>query len=506
MSARALTRLLLSALLLHTACSAERHPEVLVVVNGESPRSLAIGKYYMNRRGIPVSNLVRLSIALADPQLGDARHESISREGFDERVRGPIAEFLRRRDLVDTIEIIVTTKGVPLRIEGPEVPAKTLLRDSTRASVDAELSILFSGLIGSPGVADSVNPYYDSDLSLRDFRRAHPGAPLRYLVARLTGYQDRIDQETQLPLDVRRLIDAALEPVQPESVWLIDLDPTLEPAMDAGNRVLLEPAAAGLAALSLALEQNDAPLFASDVNDIQGYASWGSNDGHDAGSGTYGEIAGRRYPGRFASRALAIDFVSTNARSFTHPPRYGQSLVADLIAGGVAGTSGHVFEPTLPAVARPHIVLRRYAEGVPAAEAFYRGIPYLGWVNVYIGDPLMRLDPAPAREDAADRDGDGIPDARDNCSALANPGQRDSDADGYGNLCDADVNGDGRVTTSWGESFPRGARGDIEWIALTASNGPYDPNYDLDGDGSVDARDVSIAQLSLFRAPGPSRR
>ena len=116
----------------------------------------------------------------------------------------------------------------------------------------------------------------------------------------------------------------------------------------------------------------------------------------------------------------------------------------------------------------------------------------------------MRLEEPPAREDPEDLDGDGIPDSEDNCTVVPNLAQRDTDGDGFGNICDPDVDGDGRVSTSWGAIYPLGARGDVEWIALTAKNGPYDPDHDLDGDAVVDARDISIAQLHLFLAPGPA--
>ena len=44
-----------------------------------------------------------------------------------------------------------------------------------------------------------------------------------------------------------------------------------------------------------------------------------------------------------------------------------------------------------------------------------------------------------------DADGDGLPDLQDNCPALANASQCDSDSDGHGNHCDVDLNNDGIV-------------------------------------------------------------
>ena len=47
-----------------------------------------------------------------------------------------------------------------------------------------------------------------------------------------------------------------------------------------------------------------------------------------------------------------------------------------------------------------------------------------------------------------DTDGDGFADPADNCSLVSNPSQLDADADGYGNLCDADLNNSGLTTTA----------------------------------------------------------
>lgn len=503
-SAPAIACLALVAIL--CACGKETHPEVLLVVNGESPISVAIGQYYAERRGIPDANRVVLSVPVADPMLASRAHEVITREVYEERVRRPLEAFLIDSGLREQVTTLVVTKGVPLRIQGEDVPRATWLRDTTRASVDAELSLLFSTLSGSAGVAGSVNPWFSGTQSFSEFRADHPEAPLRYLVARLTGYQVDVDPETGIPGDIRALIDGASAETPPSNgapLWLFDLDPRRSPAQDAGNQLLFSAAAAGLRALGLAVEEETTGAFAANRSAVQGYASWGSNDSADLGPPYYGSIGEQVVPGEFAPRAVALDLVSTNGRSFMAPPSYGQSLVADLVRIGAAGVAGHVDEPALAGVARPEIFFRRFAQGAPAIEAFYQSLPYLGWMNFYVGDPLMTV-PEPAGGDPDDLDHDGIPNEDDNCTLLPNPEQRDSDADGFGNLCDPDVTGDGVVTTSFGSLYPLSERGDIEQIALSVRGGRYVEDHDLDGDGRVDQRDVSIAMLRLFLAPGPS--
>jgi uncharacterized protein (TIGR03790 family) len=489
----------LPALAAAAAADAGSHPQILIVVNEASPISRAVGEYYRAARHVPASNVARLRVPLRDPLLADPKDDVILRRDFVKYIRDPLMAFLTTSGLADRIEIIVTTKGVPLAVTGggPGGMTPTALRDNPRASVDAELALLFSGLDGRGGVDEMANPYYDADRPFIEFRAAHPQAPLRYLVARLDGYPTDVDPGTGVPADVKSLIDAARGPAG-GGAYVIDEDPR-QRERSGGNVALLGPAAAALKSLGLFVRHDQTPRFQADVPSIAGYASWGSNDGGGAGPPYYGRIGRHLYPGRFAPRAVACDVVSTNARSFTHPPRYGQSLIADLIRLGLAGAAGHVYEPTLSAVARPHIFLRRYAQGVPAVEAYFRSVPYLGWTNLYVGDPLMRV-ASPAGPDPEDLDGDGVPSIRDNCRDLPNPDQRDTDGDGFGNLCDPDVDNDGVVTTSWGQP----PLGDLERIGLAVAQRAYLPDYDLDGDRRVDAADLSIAQMRLFFPPGPS--
>jgi uncharacterized protein (TIGR03790 family) len=166
------------------------HPEVLVVVNDASPTSVAIGEAYRRSRGVPAGNVVHLTVPLRDPTLATADHETIGRAQYEERVRDPIASRLRDRGLAERIEILVTTKGVPLRIAGR--PGANPF-DEDAAAVDAELAVLLTPFEGSAGMTSARNPYFGSPLRFSEWRRRHPDEPLRYLVARLTGYADAND-------------------------------------------------------------------------------------------------------------------------------------------------------------------------------------------------------------------------------------------------------------------------------------------------------------------------
>jgi len=487
------------------AVPADAHPEVLIVVNANWPPSVAIGEYYRKARAVPESNVLALSYGPRRANFASSEFETIDRATFEASIRDPVAAFLESRGLKDKIRIIVLAKGLPLHVSGAVTPPlATYLRDSTDASVDAELAILFSGKDGSAGVAGMINPYFDSDQAFAAFRVAQPQAVLRYLVARLDGYAQELDPKTGLPADVKALIDRA-QARGPAGTFLIDEDAAKTGALSSGNRIFLGPTAAILRNLGREVRHDVTKEFVSNAKDIAGYASWGSNDLANPGPPYYGKIKGALFPGSFVPRAIAVDLVSTNARTFA-PPRletYGQSLIADLVHIGVSGAAGYVAEPVLSGCARPYILFRRYVEGVPAGEAYYRSTPYLGWVNVYVGDPLMTI-AEPATIHPTDLDGDGVPDAEDNCVEIPNPDQRDTDGDGIGNLCDPDLDKDGVVTTSWGRVFPPEAAGDIERIALAWQRDVYAPNYDLDGDGKVDATDLGIAQLWLFLPPGPS--
>src|SRR4029450_6775085 len=73
-----------------------------------------------------------------------------------------------------------------------------------------------------------------------------------------------------------------------------------------------------------------------------------------------------------------------------------------------------------------------------------------GFDDVLVGAPDQTADGHAGEGGAAyllfgrarDRDADGIADGEDNCTLVANADQRDTNDDGFGNICDTDIDGD----------------------------------------------------------------
>ncbi|MEL7449106.1 MAG: di-heme oxidoredictase family protein [Pseudomonadota bacterium] len=94
---------------------------------------------------------------------------------------------------------------------------------------------------------------------------------------------------------------------------------------------------------------------------------------------------------------------------------------------------------------------------------------------------------------AADTDGDGIDDAIDNCVAIANPSQTDSNGDAFGNACDADL--DNNCVVNFGDLAL------LKSVFLTT-----DADADLTGDGAVNFADLARMKQLFLEVPGPSGR
>lgn len=343
-----------------------RSGEVAVIVNDADPASRAIADYYCTRRRIPAAHVCRIHTI---------SNEEISRSTFEREVEAPIAAWLKSRNLVEKILALVTTSGVPLKVQGSESIT------GTAASVDSELTLLYGqmhGLKRPPLEGGIHNPFYASGA-----RFQHPKFAL-YLVTRLTGYTVG---------DVRAMIDRSLQ-ARDRGVVVLD---GKGGGLDEGE-LWLRGAANRLPRGRVVFD--DTARVIENAGEVIGYASWGSNDPNRRN-----RTAGLRWlPG-----GIATEYVSTDARTFHEPPagwritswkdRAGfyagspQSLTGDLLREGATGASGHVYEPYLANSPHPDLLFPAYLDGWTLAESYWRSIPWLSWMNVVVGDPLCRLEP-----------------------------------------------------------------------------------------------------------------
>ncbi|MGO9228512.1 MAG: TIGR03790 family protein [Bryobacteraceae bacterium] len=339
---------------------------VLLVVNRGVRDSQAVADYYAKRRAVPASHVCLLDTT---PQ------ETIDWHTYTTQIETPVGECLKRERLVERVLYIVTTMGVPLRIDG----IGGLIEKSEQSSVDSELTLLYAKLHGNRFDRAGVvpNPFFGK----RDRPFQHSQFPI-YLVTRLAANDWT---------DVKAMIDRSLS-ARNRGIFVID---TSSPANGDGNNWLRE------AALLLPpgrVVLDDTPNVLYRQRDVIGYASWGSNDGGRK----------QRWLGfEWLPGAIVTEFVSTNARTLKPPPLdwnltsytdrehwfagSPQTLSADYIHEGATGASGNVYEPYLTGCVRPQYVLPAYAHGRNLVESYYLGMPFLSWQGVVLGDPLCSL-------------------------------------------------------------------------------------------------------------------
>ncbi len=338
---------------------------VLLVVNDASSLSRNIADYYARRRSIPQTNICRIRTT---------EDEEISRDVYNREIAASIAGFLRKSGLVDRVFYIVTTMGVPLKIQGSGN------MDGDEAAVDSELTLLYSDMkrgVPHPIRGSIPNPFFGK----KDEPFTHPRFPM-YLVTRLAAYD--FD-------GVKAIIDRSLQ-ARNVGKFVIDEKNSGEEGADEW----LQNAAILLPKDRVVLDSSTKVLY--DLTDVIAYAGWGSNDTNRH----------RRFLGfHWLPGGIATEFVSTNARTFKKPPdswNIGkewsgptafagspQTMTADYLLEGATGASGHVYEPYLLQTPHPELLLPAYYKGRNLAESFYLSIRSLSWQNVVIGDPLCSL-------------------------------------------------------------------------------------------------------------------
>jgi len=384
------TRRLSWAVLLATAgSSAALEPnEILVLVNGQIPQSVAIGRHYCQRRGVPIENIVSIA-------LGAKPTDAISREDYDRFLARTVRGIIQSMEEPETIRCVVTTWGVPFRVNGRgtlpgmerrvkelqaqldqqrqaggdkdsqtikdlELDLDRLTGKETNASVDSELSLV---LFGDYELYRWQPNHYKDD---------SPDAPFRVLmVSRLDGPSPQI---------AKALVDKAMGAEKTGLHGTIYIDARgIRDNSEYGryDQSMRDLASWAQTHTNLPVKLDDAPsLFAPGTcPNAAIYCGWYSL---------------RKYVDAFdfVEGAVGFHIASFEAANLRDPN--SSEWCPAMLRHGITATLGPVAEPYLSAFPLPLDFFKELLDGRCLAEAFYRTNPFNSWQLVLIGDPLYR--------------------------------------------------------------------------------------------------------------------
>ena len=123
------------------------YDDVAVIINTNSSASRIIGQYFSSRRSIPAGNLIFVQVDTT---------EEIDSVQFN-LLRSQVESFLVLNNLQNSINYLVTTKGVPLKVNR----GATFSQTSPSSSVENELMLIlgtYSSYIG--GAGPQMSPYF----------------------------------------------------------------------------------------------------------------------------------------------------------------------------------------------------------------------------------------------------------------------------------------------------------------------------------------------------------
>jgi uncharacterized protein (TIGR03790 family) len=418
--------------------------DVLVLYNAEDADSFAIASYYAEKRpGVRLRGLTGVTTA-----------EEVTANYYLSNIRPQVLSALH-----DSTDVIVTTKGLPLRIRvdqpnpltyiDPNGTPRTIGNWSWKkySSLESELTRIDSistwqqmgdqSTNFTPSPILAMNPYYWQST---EFNREQFNIRL---TSRLDGFTV---SDVQGMID--RAVHAYVAPSGPNTPFhvVVDDSPTapgsFADSMERLRDFVLKPRGVphtydgtGAFIQSPAVANPSSSL-------VMGYVSHGVH-GNAPRDYLTDPVDGVQF--QLANGAVFASWESFNAKTFSPQVPATQGLVAEWIARGGTVGIGHVAEPTASntTVAREDALFDRLLGGMSWVEAAWSANFQLSFVNTVIGDPLMRFQPWMP----GDLDMSGDVDDSDLAIVLGNlnvsPGNRgfyDGDLTGDGNVSDGDLN------------------------------------------------------------------
>lgn len=350
-------------------------PESVVLLYNESvPDSRKLAEIYRVARHIPRDNLIGLTMPTAT---------DISREDYERSILKPLRDefevrgwWKRRREGSATlpyenqIKVLVTMRGVPLRIMPGKMPDGTPATPDPRnpvagrdeASVDSELAMF--GVEGLPTDGVLQNKYYKSDQSIAD-------AELPYLI--LTA---RIDAPT---MDIcERMIRDAVE-AEESGLWgfaYVDIANKFPQGDQWLEQIVKADIEAGIPTVTDRFNETFPTNYPmTDCALYYGWYDWDLN----------GPFLNTRFA--FRKGAVAMHLHSFSAMQLADGTK---NWSGGLLARGAAVTVGNVYEPFLHLTHDFSILHRKLLAGGTWVEACWAAMPVTSWQGVVLGDPLYR--------------------------------------------------------------------------------------------------------------------
>ena len=238
-----------------TYASVIDYSDVGVLINNLSEESRTIGWAFVAARNISLDRVFIFN------ESGTPTKETINRDQFDTYFAAPFLEMLQNRSSTNGLNYLVTTKGIPLRVSG----------GNDKASFDQELALLGGAYNSSIGGNYWIEHDYGplAGKAMEPFKRSKYGF---FLVTRLTGYT--VDTALEL-------IERANQSLGQRGEFVLDLATNRnESGYKFWNDDLYAANTTLNGSLGLPVTFDEETEFLTNVSNVMGYASWGSNDGN----------------------------------------------------------------------------------------------------------------------------------------------------------------------------------------------------------------------------------
>ena len=364
---------------------------VVILANADDPDSVRIARHYAEVRGVPIGNVVALSMPTA---------ETITWREFVATIWRPLLAHLVAAGRIDAIAMeasdalgrpkyapnghdisaLVVCRGVPLKVghapnlfvEHPPFTARSEFRTNAGA-VDAELALLalpnypINAFVPNPLFQNARPSGFEASQVVKVSRLDGPTA------AQAMGLVERAVAAERSGIAGRAYIDlSAHDPVG--NSWL-------EQAGRELGRVGFEPAVHREPTPLPVTARFDAPVL---------YFGWYAAD-----------VCGPfKLPGfAFPPGAVALHIHSYSAGSLRSAEH---GWTGPLVARGVTATVGNVHEPYLQFTHRPDLLVRALVRGENWVTAGFYALEGLSWQGILIGDPLYRPFAVPLAEQLAE--------------------------------------------------------------------------------------------------------